>query len=113
MLQSVDMARKSDSILAHFRKRRQAHHLIATAVSQYRTPPSHEIVQAAQPLDPFRTGAKHQMISVAQDDVRAGRLHFLRTHRLPGCCGSDRHERSEEHTTELKSLMGNSYAVYC
>src|SRR3546814_12705587 len=78
MLRSVDMARKSDSILAHFRKRRQAHHLIATAVSQYRTPPSHEIVQAAQPIDPFRTGAKHQMISVAQDDVRAGRLHFLR-----------------------------------
>src|SRR3546814_6044441 len=58
MLRSVDMARKSDSIFAHFRKRRQAHHLIATAVSQYRTPPSHEIVQAAQPIDPFRTRAK-------------------------------------------------------
>src|SRR3546814_2680700 len=26
---------------------------------------------------------------------------------------SDRHTRSEEHTSELQSLMRNSYAVFC
>src|SRR3546814_5372254 len=92
MLRSVDMARKSDSILAHFRKRRQAHHLIATAVSQYWTPLSHEIVQSAQPIDLFRTGAKHTMISVSQDVFRAVLLPLLRPTLLSSCCGFDRHE---------------------
>src|SRR3546814_10510330 len=28
-------------------------------------------------------------------------------------CGSDQASRSEEHTSELQSLMRNSYAVFC
>src|SRR3546814_1497025 len=33
----------------------------------------------------------------------------------PGCAGCGRcgHERSEEHTSELQSLMRISYAVFC
>src|SRR3546814_5573276 len=33
-----------------------------------------------------------------------------RRHRLPG---RERVERSEEHTSELQSLMRSSYAVFC
>src|SRR3546814_16776707 len=30
-----------------------------------------------------------------------------------GINGADRHHRSEEHTSELQSLMRSSYAVFC
>src|SRR3546814_9143047 len=35
-------------------------------------------------------------------------------HRRAGCCGGRRRRiRSEEHTSELQSLMSISYAVFC
>src|SRR3546814_10119360 len=34
-------------------------------------------------------------------------------HRLPRPCGRRCCRRSEEHTSELQSLMRNSYAVFC
>src|SRR3546814_2061442 len=33
--------------------------------------------------------------------------------RSPGLCGGGARGRSEEHTSELQSLMRNSYAVFC
>src|SRR3546814_8840179 len=43
-------------------------------------------------------------------------LHYLRgpIHRQAGRCDDDQQdERSEEHTSELQSLMRISYAVFC
>src|SRR3546814_5310520 len=37
----------------------------------------------------------------------------LRNRRLADADGADRLARSEEHTSELQSLMRNSYAVFC
>src|SRR3546814_2747883 len=37
----------------------------------------------------------------------------IRSARLRGGRRAGRHERSEEHTSELQSLMRNSYAVFC
>src|SRR3546814_10863999 len=33
--------------------------------------------------------------------------------RWPGGCFADQYDRSEEHTSELQSLMRISYAVFC
>src|SRR3546814_3059556 len=50
-------------------------------------------------------------------DARHGRYSGLcpRQHRRSGCFGPNHAtgERSEEHTSELQSLMRNSYAVFC
>src|SRR3546814_3920666 len=43
-----------------------------------------------------------------QEDAGDQRLGFLVPMRLAGFAG-----RSEEHTSELQSLMRNSYAVFC
>src|SRR3546814_1652133 len=39
-------------------------------------------------------------------------LDWLQRVRMAACCPAD-HDRSEEHTSELQSLMRNSYAVFC
>src|SRR3546814_5202219 len=43
--------------------------------------------------------------------ARDRELHPLRQARLRPAAGG--HRRSEEHTSELQSLMRNSYAVFC
>src|SRR3546814_7702678 len=49
--------------------------------------------------------------------VQTQALDWCRRQRACPCCGSARqikdHRRSEEHTSELQSLMRNSYAVFC
>src|SRR3546814_8107954 len=61
------------------------------------------------PLSSARTGRAFSI--VLTDDVLRD---LLRSHH--GCkIGARRHDgwRSEEHTSELQSLMRNSYAVFC
>src|SRR3546814_9558281 len=57
----------------------------------------------------FRGGAAvvQRHPDLARRDHRQQRHHMLR-----GVAGADRH-RSEEHTSELQSLMRISYAVFC
>src|SRR3546814_3768681 len=43
----------------------------------------------------------------------AGVDHARQERRAEDRAGSGRRERSEEHTSELQSLMRNSYAVFC
>jgi len=70
----------------------KAHHLEAAGIGQDRPRPVHEAVQAAQPLDPLGGGAQHQVIGVAQKDLRPGRRHRFGGHRLHRRLGADRHE---------------------
>src|SRR3546814_4185457 len=42
-----------------------------------------------------------------------GRAHPARKPRLPSDLDAGARRRSEEHTSELQSLMRNSYAVFC
>src|SRR3546814_7647317 len=50
---------------------------------------------------------------------RAGGVHEVRIHGVPRgiyrslCEGKSAEQRSEEHTSELQSLMRRSYAVFC
>src|SRR3546814_10504599 len=45
--------------------------------------------------------------------LEAGRLVALVGHQQRRVLGRARHQRSEEHTSELQSLMRISYAVFC
>src|SRR3546814_16828899 len=46
--------------------------------------------------------------------ARGRRLHARpHRHQLLGVGEDEREDRSEEHTSELQSLMRNSYAVFC
>src|SRR3546814_3400641 len=51
------------------------------------------------------------------DDIRARFVTLacgvLNMPKLPGLPGIDQFKRSEEHTSELQSLMRISYAVFC
>src|SRR3546814_2434491 len=46
-------------------------------------------------------------------DSRAVVARYVLAHRAFRPSGFDRAVRSEEHTSELQSLMRNSYAVFC
>src|SRR3546814_5274843 len=46
-------------------------------------------------------------------DVDMGAFHRLRFHDMPAAPAFAGATRSEEHTSELQSLMRNSYAVFC
>src|SRR3546814_3523103 len=49
-----------------------------------------------------------------QDEAESARHSFAPTSSYEAPCGYCRHaDRSEEHTSELQSLMRNSYAVFC
>src|SRR3546814_4189463 len=47
----------------------------------------------------------------AAEVAACGLVDETRGLRAPACLGIE--ERSEEHTSELQSLMRNSYAVFC
>src|SRR3546814_1156341 len=61
--------------------------------------------------------APHRVRAVADDDVDTGRIE--RARRIDNMAGHRsaakplQHFRSEEHTSELQSLMRKSYAVVC
>src|SRR3546814_9374779 len=52
-----------------------------------------------------RPGSRHETVGGQHDYCRADHDHVARTAPAP--------ERSEEHTSELQSLMRISYAVFC
>src|SRR3546814_6215111 len=49
----------------------------------------------------------------ARELTAAGNLVFFVSSSVPNAQGYDRELRSEEHTSELQSLMRISYAVFC
>src|SRR3546814_4877954 len=53
---------------------------------------------------------------IADIDTKIAELKSIRhtlTDLAARCHGDDRPDRSEEHTSELQSLMRTSYAVFC
>src|SRR3546814_6409136 len=62
-------------------------------------------LQPAQPLHPH--------VALPAGHHEAQRIALLRAQRLAVHGESDHAVRSEEHTSELQSLMRNSYAVFC
>ena len=66
MPRSIHMGFKRDPLFRQFAKGRQRHHLKPTTVRQNGAVPVHEFMQATQAINPFRRGAQHQVIGIAQ-----------------------------------------------
>ena len=88
----VDMRLEGDALLVDAPELRQRHHLVAAGIGEDRLLPMHELVQAAEPGDALGAGPQHQVISVGEDDVGAGRGDVLGEHGLDRGAGADRHE---------------------
>ena len=99
VLRAVNVAAKFHTLFRQLAQVRQAHHLIAAAVGQYRAVPVHEFVQTAQLRHPFRAGAQHQVIGIAEDDVCTCRAHGFRLHRLYRCGRAHGHEGGRANIT--------------
>src|SRR3546814_7716870 len=80
------------------------HPLPSQATLQACLPPSSERVPASSILSP--SILLHQHVGKEFRQIR-----FRRGFREIGCVGDDL--RSDEHTSELQSLMRSSYAVFC
>src|SRR3546814_10188616 len=91
----------------HVAARVEREDLVAARVGEQVAVPVLEAVEPAHALDQLRAGLEHEVVRVAEDDLGAEVLQVGRRQR------ADRAARSEEHTSELQSLMRNSYAVFC
>src|SRR3546814_4340869 len=60
-------------------------------------------------------GTPTQCTTLIEDGVLTGYMQDTLNARLMGArpTGNGRRERSEEHTSELQSLLRTSYAVFC
>src|SRR3546814_4298829 len=61
---------------------------------------------------PLKAHARGQAIA-ASEDIIGGRIGVPRVQRGRADIVADQRRRSEEHTSELQSLMRISYAVFC
>ena len=92
MLRAVDMAFEGHAPFRQLAQARKAHDLKAAAVGQDRLLPVHEIMQPAKRGDPFGGGAQHQVIGIAQQDIRPGFRDAFGQHGLYGGSGAHGHE---------------------
>src|SRR3546814_9436066 len=79
--------------------------LLAAALALDRAPADVVAVELARPGD-----AGHFGVSAL---LGVGNAVAQRAHAQHAAAGGDGAVRSEEHTSELQSLMRNSYAVFC
>ena len=82
MLAAVDVRLERDTFLVQLAQPGQGHHLKPAGIRQNRPRPIHHLVQPAQGRHAVGTGAQHQMIGVAQDQLRPGGADRIRHHRL-------------------------------
>ena len=90
---AIDRRLKRHSFLANLAQRPQTEHLKTARIGEYRTTPAHKPVQAAMRRDDLQPGTQPQVESIAQHDMRADVVQFLRTHRLDRAVSADRHKR--------------------
>src|SRR3546814_4289120 len=62
---------------------------------------------------PFLHGCALYQINGEENDGQQAEKHKARGWTVSPSSGCDHHKRSEEHTSELQSLMRISYAVFC
>ena len=89
---AVNVRTELHPFFAQFAQAGQAHDLKTAGIGQNRLRPVHKLVQAAHFFHQIGARTEHQMISVAEQYLRAGCRHRLRHHRLDRGAGADRHE---------------------
>ena len=93
VLGAVNVALKRDALFGHLAQISEAHHLKPATISQDRLVPIHKLMQATKVRNPLRRRAQHQVIGIAQQNIRTGRGHALRHHRLHRRRSANRHKR--------------------
>src|ERR1035437_1012100 len=86
------MRTKFDAVFLHLANFCEAENLKTAAVSENRQIPIHEFVQSARGADDVESGTQVEMISVAENDLRAHLVEFTRVERLDAGLRADGHE---------------------
>src|SRR3989442_766535 len=86
------MRAELDAVGLDFANRREAEDLEAAAVGQDRSGPIDELMQSASGADDLEAGPDVEVISIAEDDLRAHLAQLARIDRLDAALGPDRHE---------------------
>ncbi len=108
----VDMAFERNTIFGNLAQLGQRHHLIPAAIGQDRLVPIHEFVQTAKACNAFRTGAQHQVICIAQKNLRTRIGDIFRQHALDRGSRSNRHEgRGIDHAVGGMNAAETGLAV--
>src|SRR3546814_5178612 len=70
--------------------------------------------EAARPwVDSGKVQLRHILVGIIKDDSPAKAAAILGAPDRSAALLTNERQRSEEHTSELQSLMRNSYAVFC
>ena len=93
---SIQIALESRSLLAHLPRVRQRENLKASRVRQHRAIPAHEVMDAADAAEDFRSRSQQQVIGIGQQDLRASLFERLRELPFDRRLGADRHEERRE-----------------
>ena len=91
------MRAEFDAVRFDFPDFGEAENLEAAAVGEDRPFPIHEPVQSAGGADDVESGPDVEVISVAEDDLRAHLEQFARVERLDAGLGADGHEDRRVH----------------
>ena len=76
----------------------QTHDLETAGISEDRTLPAHEVVEAAELFDQAASGAKGEVIGVGKDEFVAQILEVFAAESLDGSLGADGHEGGQFHS---------------
>ena len=88
--------------LPHLDICRQAEDLKASTIGQDWSRPAHEPMQTAAGHDRLQTWAKHKVVSVCQDDLRAGSADLTRQQSLDRRLRSHRHKHRRFNRSPLR-----------
>ncbi len=109
---AVDMGPEGYAVFGNGAELAERHDLISAGVGQDRPLPAHEAVQAAKPRDPLGAGPQHEVISVAENDVRARRFDIVEEHGLDRGRGANGHEsRRADGAARRRNLAEAGAAV--
>lgn len=91
-LAAIDRRTETHPLLTDLAHLGEAEDLETARIGEDGPPPVHEAVQTAELGDQGRARTQHQVEGVAEDDLGAQPLEFLRGHRLDRAIGADGHE---------------------
>ena len=89
---AVEVRAERDALVVDRPEVAQADDLVAARVGQDRPLPGHELVQPAEPFDPFVARSQIQVVRVAQDDLGADLDQIVGIERLDRRVCAHRHE---------------------
>src|SRR5262249_11777196 len=103
------MRAEGDAVLGDLPQWCERHHLKAAGIRQDWMRPTHESMEAAKRGDAFGRRPQHQMIGVAEQNLRARGAHVVMVHALDRSLRADWHEGRRMH----HAMRGGDRARTC